>query len=101
MVYLYWHTNDLQGMLAVKNKYKLIIKSLQKTKSMKKLILAIALTLGLTAGFSSVSAAELNNLTAASQTIGNKVYITVYENGAIWVYVYEDGTFITKFIEQN
>ena len=68
---------------------------------MKKLIIAIALTLGLTAGFSSVSAAELNNSSATSQTAGNKVYITVYENGAIWVYVYEDGTFIGRYTEEE
>ena len=68
---------------------------------MKNLILAITLTLGLTAGFSSITAAELSSSSATTQTAGNRVYITVYENGAIWVYVYEDGTFIGRYAEEE
>ena len=67
---------------------------------MKKLILTIAITLSLVSGFSFVSAAELSNSSSTSTTSTGRYSIKVYENGAIWVYVYEeDGTYVTKYEE--
>lgn len=67
---------------------------------MKKLILIITITLSLVSGFSFVSAAELSNSSAKSTTNTGRYTIKVYENGAIWVYVYEsDGTYVTKYEE--
>ncbi len=67
---------------------------------MKKLILTIAITLSLVSGFSFVSAAELSNSSSTSTTSTGTYSIKVYEDGAIWVYVYEsDGTFVTKYVE--
>ena len=68
---------------------------------MKNLIIALALTLSLVSGISTVNAAELtNNSATKTQANGAKIYIKIYEDGAIWVYVYEeDGTYVTKYIE--
>jgi hypothetical protein len=67
---------------------------------MKKLILTIAITLSLVSGFSIVSAAEMNNTTSSATTSTGRYSIKVYEDGAIWVYVYEsDGTYVTKYEE--
>ncbi len=68
---------------------------------MKKLLLTLALTLSLVCGFSTTFAAINNDPTVIENT-NNRIYIKVYEDGAIWVYVYEeDGTFVGKFIEEN
>ncbi|MEO8512808.1 MAG: hypothetical protein ABI543_04570 [Ignavibacteria bacterium] len=68
---------------------------------MKTLILTIAITLSLVSGFSTVSAADLSSSSATSTTTNeNRILIKVYEDGAIWVYVYEqDGTFVSKYVE--
>jgi hypothetical protein len=64
---------------------------------MKNLILAIAITLSLTAGFN----ITYSNETSASQVVSTGLkYVKVSQDGAIWVYVYtEDGTFVAKWIE--
>jgi hypothetical protein len=72
---------------------------------MKNLAIAIAVTLLSLTGFASTSAAELK--TSIVSTIddyddGNYILIKVYEDGAIWVYVYEqDGTFVSKIIDDQ
>lgn len=70
---------------------------------MKKVIITIAITLSFLTGFATVNAAE-NNIsnTTVSSNADNRVYVKVFEDGAIWVYVYEqDGSFVAKYIEQN
>lgn len=69
---------------------------------MKKIFLTIALTLSL------ISAAAVNTFAAelksavTEQNTGSRIYIKVFEDGAIWVYVYEeDGTFVAKYIESE
>ncbi|KXK46754.1 MAG: hypothetical protein UZ05_CHB002002309 [Chlorobi bacterium OLB5] len=69
---------------------------------MKKILLTLALTLSL------VSAAAINTFAAelksakTEQNTDSRIYIKVYEDGAIWVYVYEqDGTFVTKYIDNE
>ena len=50
------------------------------------------------------SANYLNNDTAIGQESNSSsyIYVRVYEDGAIWVYVYtEDGSFVGKYIEQS
>lgn len=50
------------------------------------------------------SAISVNNNTLIEniQNDSRQIHIKVYEDGAIWVYVYsEDGAFISKFIEQQ
>lgn len=69
---------------------------------MKKLILTIAITLSLVSGFSFASAAELSSSSATTVSSIGRYSIKVYEDGAIWVYVYEsDGTFVNKYEEQT
>jgi hypothetical protein len=69
---------------------------------MKNLILTLALTLSLTIGFSNTFASVNDNNPAQTESSSNRIYIKVYEDGAIWVYVYEeDGTFVNKYIENN
>ena len=70
---------------------------------MKKTLLTIALTLSLLTGFSAVNtfASEINP-TNTEFSNGSRIYVKVYEDGAIWVYVYDtDGTFITKYIDND
>ncbi len=75
-------------------------KEKSRFSSGKKLILTIAIILSFTSGFSSVSVAELSSNSATLETSTALVYIRVFENGAIWVYVYEeDGTFVAKYLE--
>lgn len=69
---------------------------------MKKTLLTIALTLSLLTGFTTVNTFAASNSVNTSENIDSRIYIKVYEDGAIWVYVYEtDGTFITKFIDND
>lgn len=69
---------------------------------MKKILLTIAITLSLLTGFTSVNTFAASNTVNTAETISARVYIKVYEDGAIWVYVYEqDGTYVGKFIEEN
>ncbi len=69
---------------------------------MKKIILTLAIALSLALGFTSNTAFS-NVLNQDIQSLNtNYIYVRVYENGAIWVYVYtEDGTFVTKIIDQQ
>ena len=66
---------------------------------MKKIFLTLAIALSLTLGFSSNTVfSSVQNQTTESTT--GYIYVKVYEDGAIWVYVYtEDGTFVSKVIE--
>lgn len=72
---------------------------------MKNLIIAFAITFLSLTGFASTNAAELK--TSIISTIddyndGTYILIKVYEDGAIWVYVYEqDGTFVSRIIDQQ
>ncbi|HAX49749.1 MAG TPA: hypothetical protein PK605_14940 [Ignavibacteria bacterium] len=69
---------------------------------MKKTLLTLALTLSLVTGFTTVSTFAAVNTANTTQNNGSRVFIKVYEDGAIWVYVYtEDGTFVTKYVEEN
>ena len=67
---------------------------------MKNFTLALVLTLSLAFGFSSVKASDVTkpetSITCEAATT-TYIYVRVYENGAIWVYVYtEDGIFVSK-----
>jgi len=69
---------------------------------MKKILLTIAITLSLLTGFSSVNTFAAVNTVNTAETNAAKIYIKVYEDGAIWVYVYEeDGTYVGKYIDEN
>lgn len=69
---------------------------------MKKTLLTIALTLSLLNGFTAVNTFAASNTVNTAESNGARIYIKVYEDGAIWVYVYEeDGTYVGKFIEEN
>lgn len=73
---------------------------------MKNLIIAIAITLLSLTGFASLNAAELKApasvVSIDDYNDGTYILIKVYEDGAIWVYVYEqDGTFVAKVIDQQ
>ena len=69
---------------------------------MKKTLLTIAVTLSLLTGFTSVNTFAASNTVNTAETSAGRVYIKVYEDGAIWVYVYEeDGTFVGKFIDDT
>ncbi len=69
---------------------------------MKKTLLTIAITLSLLTGFTTVNTFAAANTVNTAETTGSRIYIKVYEDGAIWVYVYEtDGTYVGKFIEEN
>lgn len=70
---------------------------------MKKTLLTLALTLSLLTGFSAVNTfASETNAAITEYSNGSRIYVKVYEDGAIWVYVYEeDGTFVTKYVEEN
>lgn len=69
---------------------------------MKKIFLTLAITLSLVSGFNTLKADGNPNQLTSSQQGSSKIYIKVFEDGAIWVYVYEqDGTFIGKFIENQ
>jgi len=73
---------------------------------MKNLILAIAITLFSITGFATLNAAELKApasiVSIDDYNDGTYILIKVYEDGAIWVYVYEqDGTFVSKIIDQQ
>ena len=69
---------------------------------MKKLTFALVLTLSIFSGFTSVNTFAAANTVNQVQANEAKIYIKVYEDGAIWVYVYEqDGTFVSKSIENN
>lgn len=75
-------------------------KEKSRFSSGKKIILTIAIILSLTTGICLVTAAELNSTSSTSTSSTSRYSIKVYENGAIWVYVYEeDGTFVYKYIE--
>ncbi|MBE2219858.1 MAG: hypothetical protein IAE90_16735 [Ignavibacteria bacterium] len=66
---------------------------------MKNLLLALVITLSFATGISTVYS---KNTAATEQTANGYTYIKVVQDGAIWVYVYtEDGTFVTKWIEQS
>jgi nitrogen fixation protein FixH len=50
------------------------------------------------------SAERFNEFTEIGQESAatNYIYVKVYEDGAIWVYVYtEDGIFVSKYVEQS
>ncbi len=67
---------------------------------MKNLLTALVITLSLASGFSIVSAAGSSNTSSTTATSTSRYTIKVFENGAIWVYVYEeDGTFVAKYEE--
>ncbi len=69
---------------------------------MKKTLLTIAITLSLLTGFSTVNTFAASSKVTTAESNGARIYIKVYEDGAIWVYVYEeDGTYVSKYIEQN
>lgn len=72
---------------------------------MKKVILTLSLTLSLGFGFNQLKADNLNIDPVQTSFDGNRAgytYIKVFEDGAIWVYVYdEDGTFIGRFLEED
>ena len=69
---------------------------------MKKLTFALVLTLSIFSGFTTVNTFAAANTVNSAQANGARIYIKVYEDGAIWVYVYEqDGTFVSKSIENN
>ena len=69
---------------------------------MKKTLLTIAITLSLLTGFSTVNTFAASSNVTTAESNGARIYIKVYEDGAIWVYVYEeDGTYVAKYIEQN
>jgi len=72
---------------------------------MKKILLTIAITLSFLTGFTSVNtfaAVNTVNTVNTAETNAARICIKVYEDGAIWVYVYEeDGTYIGKYIDEN
>lgn len=69
---------------------------------MKKLTFALVLTLSIFTGFTASNTLAASNTVSSAEANGAKIYIKVYEDGAIWVYVYEeDGTFVSKSIENN
>lgn len=69
---------------------------------MKKTLLTIAITLSLLTGFSTVNTFAASSNVSTAESNGGRIYIKVYEDGAIWVYVYEeDGTFVGKIIDDN
>ncbi len=72
---------------------------------MKKIILTLTLTLSLGFGFNQLKADNLNTdpvQTSIDWDHAGYTYVKVFEDGAIWVYVYdEDGTFIGKFLEED
>lgn len=69
---------------------------------MKNFTLALVFTLGLAFGFTSVNASEITKpeTTITCENGENYIYVRVYEDGAIWVYVYtEDGIFVGKHVD--
>lgn len=68
---------------------------------MKNLILTLVFTVALTLGINSVNASDFSsNSTNTAISNGSQIKVKVYEDGAIWVYVYsEDGSFITKYLD--
>ncbi len=70
---------------------------------MKNLILALVFTVALTFGINSIKASEISSNSVNIENLAGTNYeIKVYEDGAIWVYVYsEDGVFISKHIENQ
>lgn len=69
---------------------------------MKNLILALAVTLSLAFGITSVKASEIPKpeINITCENAENYIYVRVYEDGAIWVYVYtEDGIYVGKHID--
>ena len=68
---------------------------------MKNLILALVFTVALTFGVNTVKSSEISNNSTITENIAAQIKVRVYEDGAIWVYVYsEDGIFVTKYLEQ-
>jgi hypothetical protein len=69
---------------------------------MKKFFLILAVTLGLALGFSSGTTFSNEKPQGTETSVTNYVYVLVYENGAIWVYIYtEDGIYVGKVIDQQ
>jgi hypothetical protein len=71
---------------------------------MKNLVIAIAVTLLSLTGFATINSAELKAPVSIASVDdyndGTYILFKVYEDGAIWVYVYEeDGTFVAKVID--
>jgi hypothetical protein len=68
---------------------------------MKNLILALVFTIALTFGINTVNASDFTPNAANTENIaGVQIKVRVYEDGAIWVYVYaEDGSFVVKYQE--
>ena len=70
---------------------------------MKKLIAVSAIILSSFFGYNTVYTAETNlknneNEANIETSVENYIYVKVYENGAIWVYVYtQDGIFVAKY----
>lgn len=70
---------------------------------MKKLIAVLIIVFGSFFGYNTVYTAETNlknteNETNVETNYENYQYVKVYENGAIWVYVYtQDGIFVAKY----
>jgi predicted DNA binding protein len=87
--------------------YNNIIKTIKNINKMKNLILTLVFAVALTFGVNSVNSSELSSKSLSSTEITDSntngyIYVKVYEDGAIWVYVYsEDGAFITKYIDQQ
>ncbi len=69
---------------------------------MKKFFILLGLTLSLAMGFSSGTSLSNVKPEAIETSATNYVYVYVYENGAIWVYIYtEDGIYVGKVIDQQ
>jgi predicted DNA binding protein len=87
--------------------YNNIIKKYKKINKMKNLILTLVFAVALTFGVNSINSSELSSKSLSSTQAADSnndgyIYIRVYEDGAIWVYVYsEDGAFISKHIENQ
>lgn len=69
---------------------------------MKKTLFALIITLSFLTGFTASNTFAASNNVNTVENNNSRIYIRVYEDGAIWVYVYEeDGTYVAKYIEEN
>jgi hypothetical protein len=82
----------------------LITKNKRGIQRMKKLIFSLIFAGCLVLGVSSTKAADFNkeaNVEAYQTSSAGYVYVTVYENGKKWTYVYtEDGIYVTKYEDE-
>lgn len=88
----------------MKTLFKITKKNMGMFK-MKTLIFALILSVSsILFTNTGISAEKYNQYSEISQESSstNYIYRKVYEDGAIWVYVYtEDGIFVAKYVEQS